>query len=55
MRKSNLVSVAEFKRIVIDKEDLEKVKRQQADFRQDFQVVVPALKLKKAHEYIKLR
>jgi len=57
MKKSEMVEVAELiKRIVIDKEDPDRVRQDVRDFRKDFQKVhycFPTAKT--AYEYIKIR
>lgn len=57
MREGEMVEVAEFmKRIVIDKEDVKKVKRDVAEFRKEFQKVRYCFEDKtEAYEYVKIR
>ncbi len=57
MRDSEMTEIAEFmKRVVVDKEDVEKVKRDVAEFRRDFQKVHYCFEdLTKAYKYIKIR
>jgi len=57
MKESEMVEVAEFmKRIVVDKEDIKKVKRDVAEFRKDYQRVRYCFEdATEAYEYVKIR
>jgi glycine hydroxymethyltransferase len=57
MRESEMAEIAEFvKRVVVDKEDIEKVKRDVTEFRRDFQKVHYCFEeLTKAYKYIRIR
>ena len=57
MKESQMPEIAEFiKRVVLDKEDVEKIKREVADFRKDFQKVHYCFENStEAYKYVKIR